>query len=284
MSLKWPEDWDKPDQGNDLLCRKFMSGIWHGENGFYFKYRYFRPEVKSRGNGEDIKFPLALYIHGADAFGDDNALQLEIHDIGTMFAKDSWQDNNPCYILAPQCRMDRHWSRRDTCNMLQEFVLDFISRHNDIDTGRIYVYGYSAGGLGILNLIKSFPDFYAAAVPICGATNGDGIKELLKTPVWLIHAEDDRIVRASYGDPGEGSGFFLGSADIYQVLTKYNDRHVDIRYTGYPEGWMKKVFGVNPHCSWVTVSDERQGDAIRRWMFGKKRKTDEQKKSTYSNK
>ena len=263
-----PPDWDKPDKDNVELCRKFQSSIWHGSDGFYFKYRYFTPSSKEEKRA-DILYPLAVYIHGADAFGDDNSLQLEMHDIGTMFAKDSWQEENPCYILAPQCRMDRHWSRNDTTAMLHEFIFSFAAKYPDIDRSRIYVYGYSAGGLGILNLLKKYPDHYAAGIPICGATSGEGIKELLKTPVWLVHAEDDRIVRATYGNPGIGSNYYLGSADIYEVLHDQHGKGIDIRYTGYPKDWMGTIFGVNPHCSWVAVSDERHGDTIRRWLFSK---------------
>ncbi|MBQ7583479.1 MAG: prolyl oligopeptidase family serine peptidase [Lachnospiraceae bacterium] len=267
-----PPDWDRPDKDNGLLCSKFRSAIWHGEDGFYFKYRFYKPSVKE-GDRADILYPLAVYIHGADAFGDDNSLQLEMHDIGTVFARDDWQEKEPCYILAPQCRMDRHWSRNDTTAMLHGFINDFIEKQGDIDSGRIYVYGYSAGGIGTLNLLKKHPDFYAGAIPICGATSGEDIKELLNTPIWLVHAEDDRIVKATYGNPGEGSKFYLGSADIYEVLRKYHGAGIDIRYTGYPAGWMDKIFGVNPHCSWVAVSDERQGAEIRKWLFRQKRRS-----------
>ena len=261
-----PADWDKPSEGNDLLCRKFLSGRWHGKDGFYFKYRFYMPSA-GEGDRADRKYPLVVYIHGADAFGDDNDLHLSMHDIGTVFARDEWQEREPCYILAPQAKMENHWSRRDTTEYLYAFIKEFADMHEDIDACRIYVYGYSAGGLGTLNLLKRHPELAAGAIPICGASSGESIKELLKTPVWMVHAEDDRIVRATYGEPGEGSRFFLGSADIYEVLRGYNGNGADIRYTGYPEGWMKKIFGVNPHCSWVTVSDDRYGAEIRHWLF-----------------
>ena len=219
-----PADWDKPSEGNDLLCRKFLSGRWHGKDGFYFKYRFYMPSA-GEGDRADRKYPLVVYIHGADAFGDDNDLHLSMHDIGTVFARDEWQEREPCYILAPQAKMENHWSRRDTTEYLYAFIKEFADMHEDIDACRIYVYGYSAGGLGTLNLLKRPPELAA----------------------------------------GEGSRFFLGSADIYEVLRGYNG--ADIRYTGYPEGWMKKIFGVNPHCSWVTVSDDRYGAEIRHWLF-----------------
>ena len=262
--MVWPADWDKPGEDNSIIAAGFSSGIWHGEDHIYFKYRYFTPKSAA---GE--KYPLVLHLHGADAFGDDNSLQLELHEIGTMFARESWQLKHPCYVLVPQCDQHRHWSRNDITRQVQDFVISFTERFHNIDTDRIYVYGYSAGGLGTFNLIKKFPEYYAAAVPICGATSGDRIKELLKLPVWMVHAEDDRIVKASYGNVGETSKFYMGSAEIYEVLKKYFNKDTDIRYTEYPKGWMKEFFGVNAHCSWVAVSDEKFGKDIREWMFSK---------------
>lgn len=269
--MLWPEDWDKPSDGNKVLCARFASGIWHGDNDISFKYRYFRPTVKS-GQNSEAEFPLVLHLHGADAFGDDNEMQIEMHDIGTMFAKDEWQDKHPCYILIPQCDQYTHWSRSDVTKEVQRLVESFADRYKEIDKSRIYVYGYSAGGLGTFNLIKKFPNYYAGAIPICGATNGDGLQEMLKTPIWMIHAIDDRIVKASYGNPGEGSKFYMGSHDLYDVAQKYVNVNTDFRYTEYPQGWMKKLFGVNPHCSWVAVSDDKFGAEIREWLFKQKRK------------
>lgn len=266
--MLWPEDWDKPSEDNRELCSLFSSGIWHDKEDrtLYLKYRFYDPKTKE-------KCPLSVYLHGADAFGDDNLSQLSLHDIGTMFAKKEWQDSHPCYILAPQCDQKKHWSRKEITKALQELVSSFIADHDNIDTDRIYIYGYSAGGIGTLSVIKENPGFYAAAVPICGASGGDNIGALVKTPVWLVHAFDDRIVKASYGNPGEGSKFYLGSRDIYELLSKRPSK-CEILYTEYPAGWMKDIMGVNPHCSWVAVSDARQGSRIREWMFRQKRKAE----------
>ena len=63
------------------------------------------------------------------------------------------------------------------------------------------------------------------------------------------------------------------SLEIAKLLTTGRlicfDKDTDIRYTEYPKGWMKKFFGVNAHCSWVAVSDEKFGKDIREWMFSK---------------
>ncbi|MCR5774290.1 MAG: hypothetical protein K6G42_04315 [Lachnospiraceae bacterium] len=271
--MLWPVDWDKPSDENSALCAGFPMGVWHGEGTFSFKYRYFKP-VSDNGSDSaapERKYPLVVHLHGADAFGDDNRLQLDLHDIGTMFARPEWQEHDPCYILVPQCDQYKHWARSDVAFDLQQFIISFTEKYKDIDTSRIYLYGYSAGGLGVFTLLKKYPEYYAGAIPICGATNGEDIRKLLKTPVWMVHAIDDRIVKATYGNPGEGSKFYLGSKDIYEILHNIPEKGSDVRYTEYPDGWMKKILGVNPHCSWVAVSDQRLGEEFRKWLFKQKR-------------
>ncbi len=274
--MNLPKDWDIPSKDNISLCERFGSGRWTDDRGNDAGYRYFIPDTDKARNGQML--PLVLFLHGADAFGEDNVSQLSIHDIGTMFARSDWQESDPCFILAPQCRKQSHWSDPFTLKILQSLVLSFISDHPAIDLNRIYVYGYSAGGLGTFKLLKTYPDFYAAAVPICGATGGDDLELLLKTPLWMVHAEDDMIVRNSYKQrlPETGTmrnGFYLGSKDIYNRLKEiwpFDDGRIN--YTGYPEGWMKERFDINPHCSWVTVSDEIYGKPIRNWLFMQSRR------------
>ena len=279
--MMFPADWDRPDVNNDLLCKQFKKGKYSEKDDMYLLYRYFVP--KDAVSSDPDTFPLAVYLHGADAFGSDNISQLSIHDIGTMFSTEGWQREHPCYILAPQCDKMHHWSRPSMLQLLQDTVLNFVAEHPEIDKDRIYVYGYSAGGLGTLNLIKRYPGFYAAAVPICGATGGERLEMLLSTPVWLVHAADDGIVRYSYRyklderDKGR-EGYYLGSKDIYERLKKmwpFDDGRIN--YTEYPEGWMKEKFDVNPHCSWVTVSDETYGKPVRDWLFSQKRSTQPRK-------
>ncbi|MCR5748274.1 MAG: hypothetical protein K6G03_11250 [Lachnospiraceae bacterium] len=276
-----PEDWDKPDKGNDILCRRFKHGVWtghytdHNNDTDQLNYRYFIPEITTEGNEGTL--PLALYLHGADAFGDDNDSQLSIHDIGTMFVRDEWQAIHPCCVIAPQCSRGRHWSNQDVLRLLHMSLNTFIDEHPVIDISRIYVYGYSAGGLGVLNLIKSYPGYYAGAISICGATGADRSELLLKTPLWMVHAIDDNIVKATYKhrffeNDTSHYGYYMGSKDLYERLKKLwpfdDDR---INYTEYPEGFMKENFNINPHCSWVTVSDQKSGIEFREWLFRQKR-------------
>lgn len=271
-----PADWDLPDKDNDRLCAHFEKNNFM-YNGYRMPYRLFRPKRKESG-----LLPLVLYLHGADAVGEDNEAPLGMHDIGTMFAKKAWQAAHPCCILAPQYGHGQHWSMENTQQTLWELINELLT-DLPVDPSRIYVYGYSAGGVGTLRMLKEHPSFFAAAIAICGATGRDGLASLRKTPLWLVHAVDDEIVKASYRSPGIRELSHLGSRDIFDFFRqKSPEEHPaytdgifngckalggrELRYTEYAPGKIKALYNVNPHCAWVAVSDNAN-NRFREWLF-----------------
>lgn len=254
-----PPNWDKPGPGNDRLCARFLKRTFAGD-GKDINYRIYEPQVRY-----DKLVPLVLYLHGADAAGDDNELQLSMHDIGTFLAREDMQKRFPCYILAPQYREMKHWAMPEVKDILWDLLDKMIKDHTDIDTGRIYIFGYSAGGVGTMRLIKEKPELFAAALSICGATGSWNIDNLLKVPLYLVHAADDTIVKPTYKTETTSAPGNLGSADIYD---RFRRDHKDLNYIEYPRGFMEEYYKVNPHCSWVALSDVKN-IRIWEWMFSK---------------
>ncbi len=146
--------------------------------------------------------------------------------------------------------------------MVCRLINRLISAESRIDPDRIYIYGYSAGGIGTLRIVKENPQLFAAAVSICGATETDKMEVLEKIPLWLIHAVDDEIVRFSYNS-GPLTASLIGSAEIYRLL---KDKAEDIHYTEYPAGYLKEKYGINPHCTWVPAAEDEE---MAEWMFSK---------------
>ncbi len=251
--MKLPSDWDQPSPDNKQICAKFTYGTfdYSGE----LPYRLFTPAT-------DAQVPLVVYLHGADAYGKDNELPLTMHDIGTIFALDEWQKSHPCYVLAPQCNRGRHWAGLLDGSRVLALVKELSAQFTNIDPNRLYIYGYSAGGVGTLGLIKYHPTVFAAAVSICGATGREDLRALTKTPLWLLHAADDQIVKASYKANG-GDIVHLGSRDIYEEL---HTLHPDLHYTEYPSGSLQSTYSINPHCSWVPAGENTE---VKEWLFSK---------------
>ncbi len=260
-----PPNWDTPSAGNEKLCARFEKRVYNDKSGV-LNYRYFEPKVRGKK-----ALPLVLYLHGADAAGDDNELQLSMHDIGTFLARDDMMKRHPSYVLAPQYGEMRHWAMPEVKDSLWGLIDTTIREHPDIDPGRMYVYGYSAGAVGALRIVKERPGFFAAALCICGATGAWNIDSLLRIPLYMIHAADDTIVRPTYRTDKNITPGNLGSADIYD---RFRKEHKDIKYVEYPAGFMEEHYGVNPHCSWVAVSDLKNLD-IWEWLFSKKLKEED---------
>ena len=80
--MNLPANWDKPSSENKSTCHKFLYGTF--EYSGSLPYRLFVPECSEI-------VPLVVFLQGADAYGDDNEIQLSMHDIGTVFATDDWQ-------------------------------------------------------------------------------------------------------------------------------------------------------------------------------------------------
>ena len=118
--------------------------------------------------------------------------------------------------------------------ILMDTIKEYVKHNPSVDTERIYLAGDSNGGYMTVNMIITYPDYFAAAVPICEAyayhkyaRNADGtykakdievsaggensavskfeetkklwvtkekIQKMKKTPVWFIAAADDGIV------------------------------------------------------------------------------------------
>ncbi len=253
--MKLPKDWDTPSATNKEICDRFTSGTFNYSGNL--PYRLFTPD-------SDEKVPLVVYLHGADAYGEDNELQLTMHDIGTTFATPEWQQSHPCYVLAPQCKHGRHWSGPLDGSRVLALVKELTAKHPNIDSHRLYIYGYSGGAVGTLEILKYHPDFFSAAISICGATGRRDLMALTRTPIWLLHAADDLIVKASYKSDGDYTTH-LGSRDIYEALRNV---HPDLHYTEYKEGTMKETYGINPHCSWVPAG---QDNDLKEWLFSKEK-------------
>ena len=261
LRSKYP-DWDEPSADNEELCRKFSSALWT-KSEQKLPYRIFLPDTPEK------RVPLVLFLHGADTVGNDNESHLLLHDIGTFLVRSSWQTRHPAAVLAPQYDKTMHWAKSDVAESVLLLVRAVLKKYDILDPERVYIYGYSAGGMGTLEYLKRAPSLFAGAVVICGATYEDHLDLLAETPIWLLHAEDDRIV-----SPGKSPGFgvqYYGSTALYDTLhEKMGDR---LYYTKYPTGEMKEKYHLNPHCAWVPAGKDMP---VWYWLFTQKKKKHEE--------
>lgn len=90
-------------QGSDFLAKSFRIS-----RGKRMPYRLFIPaKYESRQ-----KYPLVLWLHGGAGRGNDNLSQISG---GNTSGSHVWtlpenQIKNPCFVVAPQCPVNRKWA------------------------------------------------------------------------------------------------------------------------------------------------------------------------------
>lgn len=162
---------------------------------------------------------------------------------GKLFANDSVRNRFKAIVIFPQCPKDSTWtslkSRRDTSSVtgrsidftlsdkptvpaqLVKLLLDSLITSRVADPRRMYIGGLSLGGFGTFDMIERYPDFFAAAIPICGGGDTSIAKRFAKNiAVWIFHGDKDQAVDVKY------------SRQYYDALKKLN---ADVRYTEYPD-------------------------------------------------
>ena len=210
------------------------------------------------------KYPLLIFLHGAGERGNDNEAQLTWG--ADLFLDSMNRSKYPAIVIFPQCPANDKWSEynknsskdstgyeysdiaaiRKPLKLVSDFI-DTLLQSNQVDKKRIYIGGLSMGGFGTLELLWRRPQTFAAAFPICGATNPNKLKDYRKNlPIWLFHGDKDAVIQVA------------NSRLIYGILKKTNS---NAKYTEYP--------GVN-HDSWKNAFAE---PALLPWLFSQKMMT-----------
>jgi predicted peptidase len=73
-------------------------------------------------------------------------------------------------------------------------LIDHLSSTLSVDRDRVYLTGCSMGGFHTWEYAVSYPDRFAAIVPLCGGCDPQLAKRLVNVPIWAFHgAKDDRV-------------------------------------------------------------------------------------------
>ena len=167
-----------------------------------FRYRLLKPTIVEPGK----KYPAVLFLHGAGERGSDNERQLKY--LPMWLAEAENRRRHPCFVVAPQCRVDHRWVEVDwsarkslpqqpamTVDMTAAVAaLDAVMQAEPVDAGRVYLTGLSMGGYGSWDLAARMPERFAALIPICGGGDEATASKLKPLPIWCFHGDADTVV------------------------------------------------------------------------------------------
>lgn len=242
-------------QSMDDLLSSYTPATFKSPDGGKFNYRYSTPSKMEKGT----KYPLLVFFHGAGGRGNDNKGQLvDAGGIGA-FEKAGLRTKRNSHVFAGQVPkgerwVDVHWgllghkmpkmsdSMRMAFEALDAYVAD---KKNQVDPDRIYVMGLSMGGYGTWDAIQRRPDFFAAAVPICGGGDKNFGEKLKGLPLWAWHGDKDNVIKPSR------------SRDMIEAIKKAG---------GSPKYTEVKGRG---HNSWTDAWNSQE---MWEWLYSQKRK------------
>jgi poly(3-hydroxybutyrate) depolymerase len=182
----------------------FHEIYFTGSNGVSLYFYLFIPNEMD----PDSQYPIVVWLHGMyKSVG--GPIENPVINMDAFYNDDT-QSKYKSYVLMPICAKDQNWvsetgsgvpviySMPDeptrTMAVALEIIDSVIRGQGNIDTSRIYVVGGSMGGYATWDIIVRRPDFFAAAVPLCGGADTSKAPLVAHMNIWTYHGDQDDII------------------------------------------------------------------------------------------
>lgn len=146
-------------------------------------------------------WPLIVYLHGSGECGNGSSESIlkKVEDQGVAFEIANHGRKLPAVVLAPQSPVTT-WNAASI-----DQIVNYAIANYRVDSNRVYITGYDAGGTGAIAYLNAYPNKVAAVAPVCGnAAVSDGVADTVvgnNTPIWAFHSIDDDVYPATPDNP-----------------------------------------------------------------------------------
>jgi len=216
---------------------------YHDPSGAVLPYRIYVPAQYDAAT----QYPLVLFLHGSGESGGDNRAQTRKNSVMQTLLSEENLARYPCIVLAPQCPKEQRWYADDGARDNRAALMGLLERTKAayaVDPARVYITGVSMGGFGAFGMLAAYPDYFAAAVPICGFWGWDDAPLMKEVPIWAFQGAKDKVV------PPQGTR---------EIVNALREAGGNVKYTEYPN---------ERHASWERAYRE---PALFPWLFAQVR-------------
>lgn len=179
------------------------SSKLQASNGIVLPYQIYIPDDMDSSK----KYPVVLFMHGLGSVGTTgNHIYQATAQIVSNIPESKYK--NDVIMIAPQHPKGQKWVEVDYKSGIYDFdktpiskwlaaakeLVDTCSKELPIDTDRIYGYGNSMGAFATIYMAMTYPDLYAAIVPVAGGCDPTKAALIKDIPIWLFHGDADTTV------------------------------------------------------------------------------------------
>lgn len=225
-------------------------------------------------------YPVVMYLHGSGTASPANtppwnAFPSMINS--TSVNGVNYRADFPAIVVAPQCVDSSGWGGNGvsysggklveaptSCGTDAISALETVLSRYSVNTNKVYLAGYSMGGIGTWYLYATNLNLFAAAIPVSGAIFGgvtpSNFQSVLgKAPLWAFHGYNDTTVSKSWDE----SMYRIDHKRLGGM--KYIEFVVNGDSTNFPH-WLENANG-DGHANADTSAF--QNKATLEWLFSK---------------
>lgn len=203
---------------------------YKASNGITLPYQIYTPANLDKSK----EYPVILFMHGLGSVGTTGAhITSEVAQfVKNVTASEKYKDE--VIIIAPQHPKGQKWVEVDYKPGTYEFdntpiskwlaaakqLLDDKMKTLPIDADRVYGYGNSMGAFATIYMAMTYPELYAAIVPVAGGCDPTEAALIKDVPIWLFHGDADSTVDIVGSKTLYDNLIGMGAADAKMTVFK----------------------------------------------------------------